>query len=157
MGGAGLTSTLPDYLKFLNDIISDSPRILSKATIDEYVKKNQLKEGVKVVALPAVYPFSDKRAFIPGEDIGHVSTTRSFSWDFEANPGLFQSMAAAISLDQVPGMRPVGSLAWAGLCNSYFFADPTSNVAAVIAAQILPFTDAKVIPLWQELEKIVYA
>lgn len=76
MGGGGITSTLTDYAKFMNDIISDSPKVLKRETIDEYVRKNHLKEGVTCKVLPAAYPYSNEKSFIPGKKITHVS--RSF-------------------------------------------------------------------------------
>jgi CubicO group peptidase (beta-lactamase class C family) len=39
--------------------------------------------------------------------------------------------------------RSAGSLAWAGLANTYFWIDPARNVAGVILMQLLPFVDAR--------------
>ena len=39
--------------------------------------------------------------------------------------------------------RSAGSLAWAGLANTYFWIDPARNVAGVILMQLLPFVDAQ--------------
>lgn len=92
-------------------------------------------------------------------------------------------MACAITEDDVPGMRPAGSLAWAGLLNSYFWIDPKNNITgmfdfnffgialeswtdfwapfwnliAAIGTQLLPFVDNKVVPLFEDFEKTVYA
>jgi methyl acetate hydrolase len=61
--------------------------------------------------------------------------------------------------DQHPGRaRPAqrGSLAWAGLANTYFWLDPKKKVAGVILTQILPFADQKALQLLADFESTVY-
>ena len=53
--------------------------------------------------------------------------------------------------------RSAGSLAWAGLANTYFWVDPTLNVGGVILTQLLPFADGKVLELFGKFESGVYA
>ena len=48
-----------------------------------------------------------------------------------------------INTAKTPEGRSPGSLAWAGLANTYFWIDPARNVAGVILMQLLPFADAK--------------
>jgi hypothetical protein len=52
--------------------------------------------------------------------------------------------------------RSAGSLAWAGLMNSYYWIDPVKKVTGVYATQILPFCDVKSLPLFQAFETKVY-
>ncbi|KAI9010734.1 beta-lactamase/transpeptidase-like protein [Hyaloraphidium curvatum] len=137
-GGHGLTSTVDDYLKFASDLASPSPKLVSKATLDKYAFANVLKDGVRAKVLPKAYPYSNDNAFIPGKDVGH-------------------SMVGAVNLDHVEGHRPAGSLAWAGLLNSYFWVDRENGIAAMIATQLLPFTDNRTMDLWGKFEKAVYA
>ena len=54
------------------------------------------------------------------------------------------------------GPQP-GSLAWAGLANTYFWIDPSRDVGGVIMMQVLPFIDPKAIELYGALERGVYA
>ena len=61
-----------------------------------------------------------------------------------------------ISTEAVPGGRSAGSLAWAGLGNTYFWIDPAKGVAGVILMQLLPFADAKALALLDRFEKAVY-
>ena len=49
-----------------------------------------------------------------------------------------------INTAKTPEGRSAGSLAWAGLANTYFWIDPARNVAGVILMQLLPFADAQV-------------
>ena len=62
-----------------------------------------------------------------------------------------------INTERVPGRRGAGSLAWAGLGNTYFWIDPGEGVAGVILAQLIPFADPKVLELFGQFETAVYA
>ena len=52
--------------------------------------------------------------------------------------------------------RSPGSLAWAGLGNTYFWIDPSRKIGGVILTQILPFADPTVLKLFGQLESGVY-
>jgi methyl acetate hydrolase len=52
--------------------------------------------------------------------------------------------------------RAAGSLAWAGLANSYYWIDPRQGVAGVYASQILPFFDQKAVQAFEAFESAVY-
>ena len=52
--------------------------------------------------------------------------------------------------------RSAGSLAWAGLANTYFWLDPTAQVAGVFLMQFLPFADTKALDLFASFERGVY-
>ena len=56
----------------------------------------------------------------------------------------------------MPGGRSPGSLAWAGLGNTYFWIDPTKGIAGVILMQLIPFADPKALALLDSFEKAVY-
>lgn len=45
---------------------------------------------------------------------------------------------------------------WAGLANLYWWCDKEKGVAGVIASQVVPFGDPKVVPTWVMAEKAVY-
>jgi methyl acetate hydrolase len=57
----------------------------------------------------------------------------------------------------VPGGRSAGSVAWAGLGNTYFWIDRGRGVAGVILMQLLPFADPKALALLEQFERAVYA
>ena len=48
-----------------------------------------------------------------------------------------------INTAKTPEGRSAGSLAWAGLANSYYWIDPVRDIAGVIMMQVLPFADRK--------------
>jgi methyl acetate hydrolase len=53
--------------------------------------------------------------------------------------------------------RSPGSLAWAGLANTYFWIDPSRDVCGVILMQLLPFADAKCLEAFAGFERAIYA
>ena len=53
-------------------------------------------------------------------------------------------------------MVEAGSLAWAGLTNSYYWIGQNKCVGGVDLSQILPFADVKSLPLFYAFEKSVY-
>ena len=61
-----------------------------------------------------------------------------------------------INTEDTPQGRSAGSLAWAGLANSYYWIDPTKNLAGVYITQIFPFADVESFELFREFETAVY-
>jgi CubicO group peptidase (beta-lactamase class C family) len=61
-----------------------------------------------------------------------------------------------INTERAPTGRSPGSLAWAGLANTYFWIDPAAGVGGVYATQVLPFADKKALPLFFDFERTVY-
>jgi methyl acetate hydrolase len=57
----------------------------------------------------------------------------------------------------LPGMRSAGSGDWSGLFNTYFWIDRTAGIGAVIATQLLPFFDTKMVGTALGFEAAVYA
>jgi CubicO group peptidase (beta-lactamase class C family) len=55
------------------------------------------------------------------------------------------------------GGRSAGSLAWAGVANTYFWIDPKKQVAGVIMMQFLPFADKEAIAVLGDFERAVYS
>ena len=93
---------------------------------------------LNVRALPAAPPYSNEAEFFPG-------MVKKWGLGF------------MISTAQVPGGRSPGSLAWAGLGNTYFWIDPAKGIAGVILMQLIPFADPKALALLDGFEKAVYA
>ena len=78
---------------------------------------------------------------------------RSFFPAWSRNGGL----GFMVSTEPVLGGRSAGSLAWAGLGNTYFWIDLDRGVAGVILMQLLPFADPKALALIEQFERAVYA
>jgi CubicO group peptidase (beta-lactamase class C family) len=140
MGGGGLYSTGPDYLRFLRMLLGngqlDGVRLLAAETVAE-LSKNQIGD-LSVSAMKTVDPGSSN--------------------DAEFFPGMLKKwgLASMISMEDAPVGRTAGSLAWAGLANTYFWIDPTRRVTGVILTQILPFADARVLNVFEEFEREMY-
>ena len=83
----------------------------------------------------------------------------AFSNDAEFFPGMAKKwgLTFLINTQDAPGRRSAGSLAWAGINNTYFWLDLNKRVAGVLMTQILPFADPTVLGLLDRFEAAVYA
>ena len=140
MGGHGLYSTVLDYVKFirmwLNDGRGPEGPVLRPETV-EMAAQNGLGDR-KIKMLPGVIP--------------------SLSHDAEFFPGMPKSWALTFMLndEDAPTGRPVGSLAWAGLPNLFFWIDRRNGVGGIWATQVFPFADPTSITGYLDLETAVY-
>ena len=135
-GGGGLFSTAPDYIRFLQAILQRDPRLLSRRSYS-LLASNQTgaaRAGVLQTTQPEVSSDLDVH---PGASDRH-------SLGFVVNPKPHQ------------GGRAAGSMAWAGLNNTYYWIDPKRQRCAVIMMQFLPFADRAAIHLLREFELAVY-
>jgi len=140
MGGGGLYSTAQDYLRFTRMILRggelDGARVLKPATVAE-MSCDSLG-GPCVTALTSVHPYSNDADFYPG---------MTLKW----------GLTFLINTEETPEGRSPGSLAWAGLANSYYWIDPVKDVAGVMISQLFPFVDDEAIATFRSFERAVYA
>ncbi len=136
MGGGGLYSTAGDYLKFLAAILAGGAPILKPQSIAAL--RTPVWEGEEVGVLPAVNPM-----LCAGYD---PSPGKPKQW----------SLGFLINPEPGPAGRSAGSLAWAGLGNCYYWADPARGVAGVFLAQQLPFADPAALRAFAAFERAVY-
>jgi CubicO group peptidase (beta-lactamase class C family) len=141
MGGGGLYSTAADYVAFMQMILHggryNGAQVLKPETV-ALMSRNHIGE-LCVGTLKTVHP--------------------DLSNDANLFPGMVQKWGLSFLINTAPSPngRSAGSLAWAGLGNTYFWIDPTRRVCGIILTQILPFADAKVLDLFAQLERGVYA
>jgi len=140
-GGGGLSSTAGDYVKFMQMILRGGSlgqaRILRPDTL-AMMTRNQTGE-IRAGLLTSTMPErSNNVDFHPG-------FSDRFGFGFLVNPVAYE------------GGRSKGSLAWAGLANTYFWIDPEKKIAAVILMQILPFCDTEAMAVLRQFERAVYA
>lgn len=141
MGGGGLYSSGPDYLRFERMLLGrgtlEGSQVLRPETVDAMFENHigELTVGLLQTAIP-----------------------RS-SNDAEFFPGLLKrwGLGFMINVDEAPTGRSGGSLAWAGLGNTYYWIDPTKRVVGIILTQILPFADESVLRLFSDFESAIYA
>ena len=141
MGGGGLYSTAGDYLKFvrmmLNQGRSDKGEAVLKPETVALMSKNAMGNSKVTLLKTAAPPFSNDAEFFPGMDK---------SW----------GLSFMINNEEAPTGRSAGSLAWAGLANTYYWIDQKKGVGGVYVTQILPFADVKSLPLFYAFESAVY-
>lgn len=140
-GGGGLYSTASDYLKFARMLLGNgklgNKRILRPETVGE-MSRNQIGD----------LTITDLRSSIP-----------QFAKDPSRIPGSLDKFGLGFGINTKPveGGRSSGSLAWAGIYNTFFWVDPSRKTCAVILMQILPFSDDATTSVVERFERAVYA
>jgi methyl acetate hydrolase len=140
-GGGGLYSTAEDYVKFMQMFLhhGSAPggrKVLRPETVD-LMCKNQIGE------LSAGKLKTEDAASSSDMDM-HPGHTDGFGYGF------------LINAEDYEGGRAAGSLAWAGIDNTFFWIDPTRRVCATIMMQFLPFCDSAAVAVLRDFEKGVY-
>lgn len=141
-GGGGLYSTVADYTRFMQMILNhgaapNGPRILQAKTVD-LMMTNQIG------ALTA----------------GKMKTSRpTLSADVDVQPGHSEkwTLGFLLNTDPYAGGRAAGSLAWAGIFNTFYWIDPKRSRCGVIMMQFLPFVDKDAVALLDAFERAAYA
>ena len=136
MGGGGLYSTAGDYLAFLGAILDGGGPILSLSSVAAMAAREWEGEAVGV---------------LPGVD-GRLCA------GFDPFPGTTKRWGLGFVINPAPGLngRSAGSLAWAGLGNCYYWADPAAGVAGVLLTQLFPFGDPQVLETFAAFERAIY-
>jgi CubicO group peptidase (beta-lactamase class C family) len=140
MGGGGLYGTAGDYLKFVRMILnggkSNGAQVLKPETV-KTMAENHIGHVLVGQLKTAIPPLSN---------------------DVDVFPGIPKKwgLSFLINTERAPTGRSAGSLAWAGLANTYFWIDPAKGLGGVYLSQVLPFADAKSLPLFGAFETAVY-
>jgi CubicO group peptidase (beta-lactamase class C family) len=140
MGGGGLYSTAADYIRFTQMILNkgsgNGNQVLKPETIG-LMGQNHMGE-LNVNKL--------------------VSADPALTNDVDLYPDMVKKwgLSFLINTAKTPEGRSAGSLAWAGLANTYFWIDPARDVTGVILMQLLPFGDAKCLEAFAGFERGVY-
>ncbi len=141
VGDAGLLSTAPDYVKFLQMLLSGGrlheSRILSEDSV-KLMTQNQIGDLV-VETQRGPNPLLS-RAFPLG------AGRDKFGLGFQIT----------VADGKEGRLRSPGSYSWSGLSNTHFWVDPEKGIVAVILMQVLPFYDETCIAVFQGFEELVY-
>ncbi len=141
MGGGGLVSTGPDYLRFTR-------MLLNRGTLD----------GVQVLK-------PDTVALMRRNHIGEIDVPTLFKSDnpamalaAELLPGITKKwgLSFLLNVEPLPTGRGAYSMAWAGVHNTYFWIDPERGVTAVLMMQLLPANDEAVLDTLVRYEIALY-
>jgi CubicO group peptidase (beta-lactamase class C family) len=141
-GGGGLYSTAGDYVRFMQMILrrgrsTTKDAILQPATVEQMTSNQtgDLNAGRMTTFQP---DRSSDVDFHPGAE-------DRFTLGFLINPSAYE------------GGRSAGSLAWAGLYNTFYWIDPRKEICAALLMQFLPFCDAQAMGLLRDFERAVYS
>jgi methyl acetate hydrolase len=141
MGGGGLYGTAGDYIKFtrmiLNHGCGNGNQVLQPETVAT-MGQNHIGE-LEMTRMTSAVAFATN--------------------DVDLYPGMDKKwgLSFLINTAKTPEGRSPGSLAWAGLANTYYWIDPSRDVTGVILMQLLPFADGKCLEAFAGLERGVYA
>jgi CubicO group peptidase (beta-lactamase class C family) len=140
MGGGGLSSTADDYARFVRMMLRagelDGTRLLKEETVAE-MGCNQIGE-LRAGYMGSVMPdFAAPYDTFPDQHTG-------WGLGFLINP------------EPGPNGRSPGSLAWAGIFNSYYWIDPAAGVGGVFMSQLAPFGDPGALACFGALERMAY-
>jgi methyl acetate hydrolase len=74
----------------------------------------------------------------------------SLSRDVDIQPGATEKWGLGFLINNTAyeGGRSAGSLAWAGLLNTFYWIDPKRRMCAVLMMQFLPFVDQEAVGLF---------
>lgn len=135
-GGGGLLSTTADYVKFMQMILNRGAGVLRPHSV-------ALMSANQIGTLEA----------------GKMKTARpENSSDVDFHPGVADRFTFGFLLNQKAYAkgRSAGSLAWAGIQNTFYWIDPKRSLCAVIMMQFYPFCDREAMGLLREFEQAVY-
>lgn len=141
MGGGGLYSTAGDYIKFTQMILNkgrgNGNQVLKPETV-ALMGQNHIGD-LTISKMTTVAPM--------------------YTNDVDLFPDIVKKWGLSFLINnaKTPEGRSAGSLAWAGLANTYFWIDPARDVCGVILMQVLPFVDAKCLEAFAGFERGVYA
>src|SRR5712675_119154 len=141
MGGGGLYGTAGEYIRFTQMILNkgrgNGNQVLKPETV-EMMGQNHIGDLT----------------------IGKMTSAVAFATnDVDLYPDIVKKwgLSFLINTAKTPQGRSPGSLAWAGLANTYFWIDPARDVTGVILMQLLPFVDKKCLEAFAGFESGVYA
>jgi methyl acetate hydrolase len=140
MGGGGLYSTASDYIKFCQMILNkgkgNGNQVLKAETVAT-MGQNHIGD-LTVNKMPTAAPMYTNTVDLYPEQVK--------KW----------GLSFLINTAKTAEGRSAGSLAWAGLANTYYWIDPTRDVCGVILMQLLPFADGKCLETFAGFEHGVY-
>ncbi|MEM7487959.1 MAG: serine hydrolase domain-containing protein [Pseudomonadota bacterium] len=137
--GHCLYSTAPDYMRVLRMLLGggalDGARILSEGAVAQ-VFEDQM-EGKPFLRMETVAP--------PITD------------SFDPYPGVaghgFGGLRNGADID---GRRRAGTLAWAGVLNTHWWADRQAGLCGVVMTQSLPFVEPRYLAFYDAVERAAY-
>lgn len=121
-GGAGLTSTPDDFVRFLQMLLNDG--------------QLESKDGQQIVQIATPETIDQFLSIRPDDP-----PTNQFFQDFFQIAGYKFTNGFVVKDDDTISTKPssLGSFYWAGLLNTHYFVDPELEMIGVIMTQIFPY------------------
>src|ERR1700751_5116492 len=141
MGGGGLYGTAGDYIKFTQMILNkgrgNGNQVLRPETVAS-MSQNHIGDLVVTKMTSAALIYTN---------------------DVDLYPDMVKKwgLSFLITTDKTPEGRSAGSLAWAGLANTFFRIDPARDGGGVILMQMPPFLGARFLEAFAGFERGIYA
>ncbi|KAF4996835.1 hypothetical protein FDECE_12291 [Fusarium decemcellulare] len=136
--GSGLYSTAKDYAIFFQGFLQG--KVVKEETMQQMFTP-QLNEAQTGILEMIAYNIGTQDAFAP---------------EFPKGLRLNHGIGGVLNSEDVPGKRRKGSLMWSGMCNSRWWIDRETGIAAVLIVNVQPHGDPVVKSLYNELELAVY-
>jgi CubicO group peptidase (beta-lactamase class C family) len=141
-GGGGLYSTAADYVRFMQMILNQGVGPGGQRLLE-----------AKTVSMMA----SNQTGSLQAGKMGSFQPNVSSDVDFHKGESDRYTFGFLLNQKAYPGGRSAGSLAWAGIDNTYYWIDPAKKVCGVLMMQFLPFADKEAVSVLGEFERAVYA
>ena len=140
-GGGGLFSTAGDYVRFMQMILNRGKGPGGTPILQAVTVQSMMVNQIGPLSAGKM------KSFEP-----------TLSSDVDIQPGYTEKwgLGFLINTTAYAGGRSAGSLAWAGLNNTYYWIDPKRRRCAVILMQYLPFVDKEAVGLLNEFEVAAY-
>lgn len=134
--GHALYSTAPDYMRLLRMLLGGGPQVLSDGARDAMFADQM--EGDAFTAMKTVAP--------------------PISADVDPFPDAAgHGFGGLVNCEDIEARRRGGSLTWAGVLNTHWWADRRSDICGVVMTQSLPFVDPRFLKVYEAVERDVYA
>lgn len=136
-GGGGLYSTAADYVRFMQMVLRHGGPVLKRSSV-ALMRANQTP-GISAGKMKTARPMTTSDVDF------HPRETDGFTFGFLRNETAYE------------GARSAGSLAWAGIENTFYWIDPKEDLCAVLLMQFRPFCDSEAMGMLHDFERAVYA
>lgn len=139
-GGAGMYSTVEDYMRILGDTLKESPVTLNEDTMNmlftpQFAEGSKLQKSIwDIVCMQLV-----------GNSMEGVTANQAL--------GGFVNTHDIVRDDF---FKPKGTLGWHGIANLCWNSNREKGLAFFFATQILPYGDEKSVELMKEFEAAVW-
>ncbi|KAL1954649.1 hypothetical protein VTO42DRAFT_843 [Malbranchea cinnamomea] len=137
-GGAGMFSSVSDYIKVLVSLLKNDGKLLKPESVDQMFQP-QLPDPKYL-----------------HEVLQHPDINRGMTMGIQAGKQWNWGLGGLLAMEETPGRRSKGTLSWSGMPNPAWWIDRTRKTCGMMGIQLLPFFDHAAISLYGELEALAW-